>query len=230
LHPWLKRAASTAAKSPVKNEVAKQLKKFVDYCHMQKTAIEVISVLLSDKQIAHLRDEFQKIDTNGTGTLSLDEFASALANEVTDKEQLERIFHHVDRNGSGEISYSEFIAASVHHSVFSNEKHLRASYERFADAETGGIPIAKLEHLLSENLAASEVEHVLSAIDKNDDGVVSWPEYLSVMNATAEEKMSETELEAEREILQLHHALSIGPAEDEKEDVMNMSTRTVTIE
>jgi Ca2+-binding EF-hand superfamily protein len=86
---------------------------------------------MSSGQIAQMRDEFNLLDKDRSGTISMTELRTALArlyallpplpflSRLTDwrsgasPEHIENLFHSVDVDGSAEINYNEFVAAAM---------------------------------------------------------------------------------------------------------------------
>jgi len=94
---------------------------------------------IPEKDIDHLKKLFVLIDTNGNGTLSLEEFESAFdefqqklqLNKKFSKEEVMNLFKAIDANNNNVIDYSEFIAVFAEHHLFKTEKYLRMVFERF---------------------------------------------------------------------------------------------------
>ena len=63
--------------------------------------------MVNPKEFLTLRKEFNKIDTNGSGTIEIDELRQAVRKCHADMpdEELERIIAEVDINGNGIINY-----------------------------------------------------------------------------------------------------------------------------
>ena len=69
--------------------------------------------MINPDEFRSLRKEFNKIDTNGSGTIEIEELRSAVRKchaDMSEKE-LERIINEVDLSKNGIINYHEFIAA-----------------------------------------------------------------------------------------------------------------------
>lgn len=70
--------------------------------------------MVNPREFMDLRREFNKIDTNGSGTIEIEELRQTVRRfhaNLTDNE-LEHILAEVDLNGTGVINYHEFIAAT----------------------------------------------------------------------------------------------------------------------
>lgn len=89
--------------------------------------------MTNEKEIQQLKEEFQKIDTDGSGTISVDELKAAFkkGNEKISISQLETIIDEVDYAGNHQINYLEFISATLEGKAFQNENMLRALFNSF---------------------------------------------------------------------------------------------------
>lgn len=73
-HPWLKEWASrerTKDDKTLNPNVVKALVSFKEFSHMRKLLSEVLSFTLLPDQITELRKEFETLDTDGSGEISL---------------------------------------------------------------------------------------------------------------------------------------------------------------
>eukprot|EP01126_Amoeba_proteus_P015497 TRINITY_DN169_c0_g1_i6.p1 TRINITY_DN169_c0_g1~~TRINITY_DN169_c0_g1_i6.p1 ORF type:complete len:102 (-),score=26.89 TRINITY_DN169_c0_g1_i6:455-760(-) len=70
----------------------------------------------SERELKRLHRRFKKLDTDGSGTLTIDEFMSIP--ELAVNPLLERVIQIFDENKDNEIQFSEFIKAL---SIFSDK-------------------------------------------------------------------------------------------------------------
>jgi len=118
-HPWIAQYSninsnSTAAEQIQRNPgILDALQKYAAANTLAKLSLQVIAFNTSASDVQELRRAFQKIDKDGSGTVSLSEFKHALAAQELDDERLEQMFKAIDANSDGTIEYSEFIAASL---------------------------------------------------------------------------------------------------------------------
>lgn len=81
---------------------------------------------MSSSHIAQMREEFNLLDKDRSGTISMSELRSALGRlyalplspcltptSGASPEHIENLFHSVDVDGSAEINYNEFVAAAM---------------------------------------------------------------------------------------------------------------------
>ena len=92
-----------------------RLKEFRGSSKLKRAALNVFVRMLSSKEIENLRIEFQKIDTDNSGTIELSELEEAVKNaslEITAQE-IRAIMDELDYTEDKIINYSEFLAATI---------------------------------------------------------------------------------------------------------------------
>ena len=80
---------------------------------LPESVVQKIEELPEEKQrnrILSIRQKFKLIDTDGNGTLDIDEFYELCCNLNLSKEQLHADFIRLDEDKSGEIDFEEFLS------------------------------------------------------------------------------------------------------------------------
>lgn len=82
---------------------------------LRQTSMLAVSFNLSSQKAQQLRDLFQQIDRNGSGTVERDEFHSAMQmiNPNSCPADVDLIFDSIDQDGNKHISFIEFVAATI---------------------------------------------------------------------------------------------------------------------
>ena len=119
-HPWFQTRSSVHTGPDAAHELQRRstivdsLEAFSAADGIAKIALEVVAFTMPPAKLDELRHVFRKMDTDGSGTLSLSEFrqAMALLPEMP-PERVEQIFAQMDVAHQGEVDYTEFLAASV---------------------------------------------------------------------------------------------------------------------
>mmetsp|Transcript_23073 Transcript_23073/g.58817 ORF Transcript_23073/g.58817 Transcript_23073/m.58817 type:complete len:582 (-) Transcript_23073:165-1910(-) len=121
-HPWIQsrshmnlvRAASKTMSSEG-TEVAKALEQYSRADGLSKLAMQVIAFTTPAAQLEHLRQLFQAIDEDGSGTINLDEFKKGMVHLSAHlpPERVEEIFFEMDLSQNDEVDYTEFLAAAL---------------------------------------------------------------------------------------------------------------------
>jgi solute carrier family 25 (mitochondrial phosphate transporter), member 23/24/25/41 len=131
------------------------------------------AIMMEDDQVAK---QFRQCDSNGDGTVSLDELSSLFASlgvRVADEELTDSL-HRVDLDGSGELDLDEF------RQLFSCQ--LRQVFDEIDSDRSGAIGKDEFRASLAQagySLRAQDVDSLLAklGIDSDGDGVISFAEF-----------------------------------------------------
>lgn len=148
LHPWLKEWASksrTGKDNILNPNVVKALVNFKEYSDMRKLLCEVLSFTLLPYQIKELRREFEIMDTDGTGEISLSALKQVLVTNAgagslgaLTEEEVEDIFNAMRvRKTETRIHWHEFIAAGLSQCQV-DDRNLRLAFDRL-DSDHKGV-------------------------------------------------------------------------------------------
>jgi len=112
-HPWIANC-DTHSDSPISLNLEK-LKTFTKQNKLKKAVLTCMAQRVSDKEVEDLRKLFLDTDTDGSGTISIDEMKKAFIQlGLTGKSaEIESLMIEIDTDGSGEIDYTEFIASML---------------------------------------------------------------------------------------------------------------------
>lgn len=74
---------------------------------------------------------FHSIDTDRSGTITVDELREGLRKKGTKipETELQRIMENADVNGDGKIDYEEFLAATMHLGKLEREENLYKAFQ-----------------------------------------------------------------------------------------------------
>jgi len=161
LDPWLQKFGKKGTDEGTKlsPKLIKALVEFREYSSMRKALCEVLSFTLLPEQIAELREEFQKIDEDGDGEISLLEFKQVLTLKVggqgalgpLSEDQIDDLFNDLRHKKSSEsIRWHEFIAASLSQCNF-DERNLRLAFDRLDYDRTGYITFQDVKDLFGSS-------------------------------------------------------------------------------
>ena len=143
--------------------VVKALVNFKEYSDMRKLLCEVLSFTLLPDQITDLRKEFEKLDTDGSGEISLSGLKKVLMQNAgagslgaLTEEEVEDIFNAM-RVGKSEtrIHWHEFIAAGLSQCKV-DERNLRLAFDRLDSDHKGYITFDNVMDLMGTDAAESE--------------------------------------------------------------------------
>jgi calcium-dependent protein kinase len=137
--PWIQVYAKKDTKegNKLNANIVGALMGFKEYSDMQKLLSEVLSFTLLPEQIVELRDEFEKIDTDGDGEISLEQLKNVLMENaeagalgaLTELE-IEEIFDAIRiRKTEPTIRWHEFLAAGLSQARV-DDRNLRLAFDR----------------------------------------------------------------------------------------------------
>lgn len=144
-HPWLK-GETSKADALIPDSVVKSLHDFQAKNKFKTAVLGVMTDLLDDHQKTDLEATFKAMDTDGDGTISLDELKAGLrkADPNMDESKVEDIYSNLDVDGDGTISYEELLMAAVQKKLESKEERMWKAFRKFDIDGDGHITAAEL--------------------------------------------------------------------------------------
>lgn len=95
--------------------------------------------IIDDKEVAYLRTAFEKIDTDKSGLIDVNELKQAVAKshlKISDKE-LTALIENIDNNDNSQIDYTEFITSCIDIDKVLTKEKLSAIFDCFDVEHTG---------------------------------------------------------------------------------------------
>lgn len=162
-HPWLQKFNSTNGNTHNSNDnpnVVQSLMEFQEYSTMQRLLREVLSYTLLPEQIGELKQEFLKIDVQGTGEICFSDFKRVLLSSSKDQseETMRQIFNSLRipqqvsptsnncKEGEPTIHWHEFIAAELS-LCHVDEHNIKRAFDRLDYDHKGYITCQNLKDL-----------------------------------------------------------------------------------
>ena len=162
---------------------------------MLPTAPATISKLaMSFRSITNIRESFKKFDLNGDGQISRQELKNGM--KLSDAD-LDIVFALGDLDGDGEISMSEFVrvmsplastAVNRFRNCFSTINDLVSAFKKIDTNNDGSISIQELSTGMRDmrmSFSNEETNAIFAAADINQDGEISYIEFVSLMIPSA---------------------------------------------
>ncbi|KAK8619867.1 hypothetical protein V6N13_066367 [Hibiscus sabdariffa] len=183
-HPWIKEDGE-APNTLLDNAVLTRLKQFKAMNQFKKVALKVIAGCLSEEEIKGLKEMFKGMDTDNSGTITLEELKQGLAKQGTKLSEYEvkQLMEAADADGNGTIDYEEFITATMHMNRMDREEHLYHAFQHFDKDNSGYITIEELEQALREYgiIDRKKIKEILSEVDSDNDGRINYDEFVAMM-------------------------------------------------
>ncbi|EHA8588878.1 calcium-dependent protein kinase 2 [Cocos nucifera] len=183
-HPWIKEDGE-APDTPLDNAVLNRLKQFRAMNQFKKAALRVIAGCLSEEEIQGLKQMFKNMDTDNSGTITLEELKQGLCKQGTklSEFELKQLMEAADADGNGTIDYDEFITATVHMNRMDREEHLYTAFQYFDKDGSGFITKEELEQALKEKgfYDGQEIKDIIAEADSDNDGRINYTEFVAMM-------------------------------------------------
>jgi calcium-dependent protein kinase len=164
--PWLTEWADRARSegdNVLNPNVVKALVNFKEFSDMRKLLCEVLSFTLLPEQIKDLRKEFEKMDTDGSGEISLSALKEVLVTNAgagslgaLTEEEVEDIFNAMRvKKTETRIHWHEFIAAGLSQCKV-DDRNLRLAFDRLDNDHKGYVTLDDIMDLLGNDALHSE--------------------------------------------------------------------------
>ncbi|KAF3539588.1 hypothetical protein F2Q69_00019035 [Brassica cretica] len=162
-----------------------RLKQFKAMNNFKKVALRVIAGCLSEEEIMGLKEMFKGMDTDDSGTITLEELRQGLAKQGTrlSEYEVQQLMEAADADGNGTIDYGEFIAATMHINRLDREEHLYSAFQHFDKDNSGYITMEELEQALREfgMNDGRDIKEIISEVDGDNDGRINYEEFVAMM-------------------------------------------------
>ncbi|KAK7841608.1 calcium-dependent protein kinase 29 [Quercus suber] len=203
-HPWLKEDGD-ASDRPISSAVLIRMKQFRAMNKMKKLALKVIAENLSEEDIKGLKQMFNNMDTDKSGTITLEELKiglTRLGSRLSETE-IKQLMDAADVDKNGTIDYSEFITATMHRHKLEREEHLHKAFkmtaaenlleeeeikglkQMFNNMDTDKSGTITLEELkigltrLGSKLTETEIKQLMDAADVDKNGTIDYSEFIT---------------------------------------------------
>ncbi|XP_010541306.1 PREDICTED: calcium-dependent protein kinase 3 [Tarenaya hassleriana] len=185
-HPWM-REGGEASDKPLDIAVLSRMKQFRAMNKLKKIALKVIAENLSEEEIVGLKEMFRSLDSDNSGTITLEEMRAGLpklGSKITEAE-IRQLMEAADVDGDGSIDYLEFISATMHMNRIEREDHLYTAFQYFDKDNSGYITMEELEQAMKKyNVGGDEkksIKEIIAEVDTDHDGRINYEEFVAMM-------------------------------------------------
>ncbi|XP_010934521.1 calcium-dependent protein kinase 18 isoform X2 [Elaeis guineensis] len=189
-HPWV-REGGDASEIPLDISVLSNMRQFVKYSRFKQFALRALASTLNEEELADLKDQFDAIDIDKSGSISLEEMRQALAKDLPwrcREPRVREIVEAIDSNTDGLVDFPEFVAATLHvhqmeeHDCEKWRKRCQAAFDKF-DVDRDGY-ITPEELRMHTGLKGS-IEPLLEEADIDKDGKISLSEFRKLLRTAS---------------------------------------------
>ncbi|CAJ1409874.1 unnamed protein product, partial [Effrenium voratum] len=177
-----------------------QLHSFLQRDHCKQT----VARMLTDTGLTHtayskLEKMFRELDQNGDGVVSLAELKASASELGIGASHVSEVVKVLDRNGNGHLDISEFIAAVVLEQEVTEERMVKAVFnkiDRDADSRLTKKEMFVLLRQYSGSVETKDVSKFVKRLDDNGDDKVDYEEFAGMFPAVSHmEEDKESRLE-----------------------------------
>lgn len=153
-HPWIQRLwkESHDYHTTLNPKVVKGLVSFKTLSTTKRFLCEVLSFTLQPEQITGLHEEFEKMDVDGTGEISLSKFKDALLDQSgssLSEDEIDEMFNGLKvRNTDASIQWHEFLATCLSQCHI-DDRNIRLAFERLDTERKGFITWQDLQRSMN---------------------------------------------------------------------------------
>ncbi|XP_065855871.1 calcium-dependent protein kinase 28-like [Euphorbia lathyris] len=189
-HPWV-REGGLASEIPIDISVLNNMRQFVKYSRLKQLALRALASTLDDEELNILKDQFDAIDVDKNGAISLEEMRQALAKDLPWKLKESRvleILQAIDSNTDGLVDFSEFVAAALH--VHQLEEHNSEKWQTRSQSAFDKFDIDKDGYITPEELRMhtglkGSIDPLLEEADIDKDGKISLSEFRRLLRTAS---------------------------------------------
>ncbi|KAG9443050.1 hypothetical protein H6P81_018904 [Aristolochia fimbriata] len=189
-HPWV-REGGNASEIPLDISVLSNMRQFVKYSRLKQFALRALASTLNDEELADLRDQFDAIDVDRNGAISLEEMRHALAKDLPwrlKEPRVLEILQAMDSNTDGLVDFTEFVAATLH--VHQLEEHDSNKWQQVSQAAFEKFDVDKDGFITSEELRMhtglkGSIDPLLEEADIDKDGKISLSEFRRLLRTAS---------------------------------------------
>lgn len=185
-HPWMKLQYPVEDRRPCPTTLDKTNNKLMvsNLSGLKRLALYTIASRINTKEVDHIRQVFDQYDTLNNGTICFDEFKAALDEYHYTDEQLYEIFKRLAFTSTNNklIYYTDFLSALLDEQEYIDEDKLADAFDVLDCDDSGFISSENLRHFLDENYNDDEINNILHEADLNQDGQVSFEDFLAMFD------------------------------------------------
>ncbi|CAN6247354.1 unnamed protein product [Urochloa humidicola] len=189
-HPWV-REGGEASEIPVDISVLSNMRQFVKYSRFKQFALRALASTLNEEELADLKDQFDAIDIDKSGSISIEEMRHALAKDLPWRLKGPRvleIIQAIDSNTDGLVDFKEFVAATLHiHQMaeLDSERWGMRCQAAFSKFDLDGDGYITPEELRMHTGLKGSIEPLLEEADIDKDGRISLSEFRKLLRTAS---------------------------------------------
>ncbi|CEG36727.1 camk cdpk protein kinase [Plasmopara halstedii] len=152
---------------------------------LKQTALLSVALGISEDHIQQemAAEVFHSIDSRKKGSLSRDEFCTALVECGVSYADAGDLFTRINQSKSGHINYLEFLAAVMDQRDI-GQSTIREAFGILDGEKQGRLSLVGLQDLFKHSMVAEEVKEMIASVDTNGDGYVDFEAFQGLFTAS----------------------------------------------
>ncbi|KAK1614407.1 hypothetical protein QYE76_019924 [Lolium multiflorum] len=189
-HPWV-REGGDASEIPVDISVLYNMRQFVKYSRFKQFALRALASTVNEEELADLKDQFDAIDVDKSGSISIEEMRHALSKDLPWRLKGPRvleIIQAIDSNTDGLVDFKEFVAATLHiHQMaeLDSERWGLRCEAAFSKFDLDGDGYITPDELRMHTGLKGSIEPLLEEADIDKDGRISLSEFRKLLRTAS---------------------------------------------
>ncbi|ONI32306.1 hypothetical protein PRUPE_1G360100 [Prunus persica] len=183
-HPWMTKDGEASDK-PIDSAVLIRMKQFRAMNKLKKLALMVIAENLSEEEIHGLKQMFNNIDTDGSGSITFEELKTGLTRlgSKLSETEIKQLMDAADIDKNGTIDYTEFITATMHRHKLEKEENLYKAFQFFDKDQSGFITRDELRQAMTQYGMGDDatIDEIIDDVDTDKDGRINYEEFVAMM-------------------------------------------------
>ena len=182
-HEWMR---GNARDTPLDSAVLKRLQHFSKMNKLKRRALQIIAGSMTQDEIAGLKNMFETIDKDRSGSITFNELKDGLKKQGSSatEQQLKDMMADVDADGNGTLNLDEFIAATMHIYNAVKDENIVNAFRAMDTDNSGYLTADELKAALESSdhgISVDEINNIVKDVDKNHDGKIDYEEFASMM-------------------------------------------------
>ncbi|AFZ79672.1 calcium/calmodulin-dependent protein kinase type, putative [Theileria equi strain WA] len=183
-HEWLKSEYMRYSNFKVPVELLKHIIHFSRKSPLHRVVI-ALSVLESDRQCPkEVYRAFFAINTRKNGTISFDEFYTAMKSHLDiSHQECIKVYNTIGYRGTPELNYTEFVTAVIEHYGILDINMLSLVYKKLDVLGKGFIDLKSFTAAIGKYFNDVSAEEIFRNTDQNQDGFIDFVEFCESLTA-----------------------------------------------
>jgi len=178
-HPWV--SGKAASDTAIDQTIVMSMYNFNKKNKFKKQALKMIASTLSAVDVQQLRKTFHEIDTDNTGTITMDELSVALKKlDLAETTDVNSLMASMDVDGDGVLSYEEFLVATAERQLVNHQQNIWWAFCEMDRDGDGTITADELRQVLKDE-SPEQVEQYMQEYDADGDGRIDYSEFLKML-------------------------------------------------